>query len=399
MTPDQRDQLMRHIHDDEVIAFLQELVRIPSPNPPGDSREVAEHCAGRLRREGIACELVAELPERPSVLASLGDSSRGPTLLLNAHIDTVPIENPESWRHDPFGGVIEDGLLYGRGAGDDKSSVAAQVMAAVALHRAGVRLAGRLLVNPVADEEAEGVHGARWLVESGRLRPDLVIIGEQTENRVAIAERAMKRFVLTVHGQAAHGAMPWNGVNAIVKMAKLIGFIDEIYPPVLADRTHAYLPHSTINLGIIQGGLKFGMVPELCKLSIDRRIVPGESGQSALEELQALCERFSREVEPLEYGLTPVPAGGSPVDTPPDHPLVQAIQSAVSEVSGEKRPLTGYQQASDGRYFASLGVPVVIFGPSHPDVGHTANEHVPTSQVVEAARVYALTALRVLAGA
>lgn len=395
LTPLEQNVLAQ-IREEEAAAFLQELVRARSTFPPGDCVEAATACAALFAREGIEHTVVADLPERPSVLAILRGRQERPQLAFNAHIDTVPIENPDAWEHDPFAAEIVDGVLYGRGAGDDKSSVTAQVMAAVAIHRAGVRLQGSLVVNPVADEESLGSHGAKWLHDTGQLRPDMLVIGEQTDNVVAVAERSINWLQLTIHGQAAHGAMPWNGVNAIKQMARLITYLEREYEPLLAQRTHPYLPPSTMNLGTISGGLKTNMVPERCTITLDRRVPPGETIETITAELHQLLQRFCDEVEPIRYELDVLYSSGLPLQTAPDHPLVRIMQSAVCDVAGEERPLAGYNQGSDGRFFAGDGIPVLIFGPSHPDVGHSANEHVRIAQVVEAARIYALTALRAL---
>ena len=380
----------------EVAGFLQGLVRAKSVFPPGDCVEAAEFCAALFAREGIEHKIVADLPERPSVLARLRGHSRSPQLAFNAHIDTVPIENPDAWEYDPFAGEIVNGVLYGRGAGDDKSSVTAQVLAAVAIHRAGVTLGGTLVVNPVADEESLGVHGTQWLHDTGQLAPDMLIIGEQTNNVVAIAERAINWLELVIHGEAAHGAMPWNGVNAIKQMVQVIDYLQREYEPLLARRTHRYLPPSTMNLGTIEGGIKTNMVPELCRITLDRRVPPGETIESITGELSDLLQRFSHEVQPINYEINVLYSSGLPLETHPDDPLVHVMQGAVSDVSGEQRPLTAYNQGSDGRFFAGDGIPVLIFGPSHPDVGHSANEHVSVEQVVEATKIYALTAMRAL---
>lgn len=389
-------KVLAQIDEGEVSAFLQGLVRAKSTFPPGNCVEAAAFCAALFAREGIDHFIVADLPERPSVLATIRGRQERPQLAFNAHIDTVAIENPEAWKYDPFGGEIVGGVLYGRGAGDDKSSVTAQVMAAVAIQRAGVRLAGTLVVNPVADEESLGNHGAKWLRDTGQLRPDMLIIGEQTDNAVAIAERSINWLELIIHGQAAHGAMPWNGVNAIKQMTRVIAFLEREYEPLLAGRVHPYLPSSTMNLGTIEGGLKTNVVPELCRITLDRRVPPGETIETITRELDELLQRFSRDVEPIRYELKVLYSSGLPLETASDHPLVGTMQSAVCDVSGHARALTGYNQGSDGRFFAGDGIPILIFGPSHPDVGHSANEHVRVAQVVEAAKIYALTAVRTL---
>jgi succinyl-diaminopimelate desuccinylase len=138
------------------------------------------------------------------------------------------------------------------------------------------------------------------------------------------------------------------------------------------------------------------MVPEICRITLDRRVPPGETIETITAELREILDRYAREVEPINYELKVLYSSGLPVDTSPDDPLVGIMQTAVKDVSGEERPITGYNQGSDGRFFGGDGIPVLIFGPSHPDVGHSANEHVPIAQVVEATKIYALTALRAL---
>lgn len=389
-------RILDQIDADEVVAFLQGLVRIRSTYPPGDCVEAAHYCADKFATVGIEYKLVANLPERPSVLAVLPGQKERPQLAFNAHIDTVPIEDESAWHYPPFGAEIHDGYIYGRGSGDDKGSVAAQVMAAVAIKRAGVQLDGTLVINPVADEESMSAYGAQWLHDSGQLRPDMIIVGEQTNNEVAVAERSIHWLELIIHGEAAHGAMPWNGVNAIRQMANVIAFLEREYLPMLETRTHPYLPPSTMNMGTIQGGIKTNMVPELCRLTIDRRVPPGETSESIVSELKEMLDRFGREVQPIVYDLNILYSTGLAVDTAADDPLVQTMQTALAEISGETRPITGYNQGSDGRFFAGDGIPVLIFGPSHPDVGHSANEHVSIDQLVEATKVYALTAVRAL---
>lgn len=389
-------KLLNEIDSAEVASFLRGLVRIPSTYPPGNCIEAAGYCAALFAREGIEHRMVACLPERPSVLATLRGRRERPQLAFNAHIDTVPIENRAAWIYDPFGGEIVDGVLYGRGAGDDKGSVTAQVLAAVAIHRAGVTLDGTLIVNPVADEESLSTYGTEWLRETGQLRPDMLVIGEQTNNHVAIAERSINWLELVIHGEAAHGAMPWNGRNSILQTARVLQHLERHYSPVLARRTHPYLPASTLNVGTIEGGLKTNMVPELCRVTIDRRAIPGENIESITREMQELLDSYVREVEPLDYELNVLYSSGMPLETNPEALLVQQMQSAMRDLTGEVRPLSGYNQGSDGRLFAGDGIPIVIFGPSHPDVGHSANEYVRLEQVVEATKVYALTALRAL---
>lgn len=389
-------EVLAHIDEEETVEFLRELIRTPSPAPPGDCRAVARVCAEKLRAAGLAVQVLAVDEALPSVIGTLVGASPAPVLALHAHIDTVPVEDPSRWDHDPFGAELVDGIIYGRGAGDDKASAAAQIMAAKAIAQAGVRLSGTLQVCAAADEEQGGVRGTKWLRDEGYLRPDFLIVGEQTNNHVAVAERSMARFEITVRGVAAHGAMPWEGVNAIVKMARLICHIEDTLGRRLEARVHPFLPHSSMNIGTIEGGLKPNMVPEVCRITIDRRLLPDESPSTAKAEIHDVFDRFAAAVEEIDFDVRLFAQSWPAVNTDPRSELVQIMQGAIVDQVGAERPITGYNQGSDSRYFATAGIPVVIFGPSDPAVGHAPNEHVAVSALLEATRIYALTALRLL---
>lgn len=389
-------QVLASIDAGEATAVLQELIRRRSDFPPGDTRQAARFIADTLERAGVSAEMAAELPERASLLARLGDPQMRPCLVFHAHIDTVPAGERERWSTDPFGGELRDGKVYGRGAGDDKGSAAAQLLAFLALARSGVQLNGCLLLAAVADEESGGVHGTIWLRDQGRLKPDLLVVGEQTDNRVAIAERVACGIDLTVHGKGAHGAMPWAGENAVLKAARALAWLQERLFPRLATRTHPYLPPATLNIGKIRGGIQWNIVPDRCKVEMDRRLLPGETRAAAMDEIRACLDEFAATVEPLEYELFSQGEVAPSIDTPPDHPFVQLAHQALADATGEARPLGGYVQTSDGRWFAGGDLPIIIFGPSDPAVAHAPDEHLSVEQLVEAARFLALLALRQL---
>jgi len=387
--------VLDHITLEEITRVLRKLVGINSANPPGDCREMCKACAEEFDEVRIPFLSLAVKEEAPSLIGRVDGENPSPSLLFNAHMDTVPIGDISRWNHHPLGADIVEGRLYGRGAGDDKASVVAQIVAAKAIKRAGVRLKGKLLISPVADEEAGGFAGTKWLKDSGYLLPDWVVIGEQTNNRVAICERIACRMLLTVYGKAAHGAQPWDGENAIVNMAKAILAFHERLVPALNMKTHRYLPPPSLNIGTIQGGTKVNMVPEYCTITIDRRMHPGETAETAETELKEVLDTVSPNL-PFEYDLRVEDFGTKSVFTDPNHKLIKTMQDVLKRVTGEERPLKGYTQGSDGRHFAQDGIPVAIFGPSDPSVGHASDEFVSLGQVLEAAQVFALTALEML---
>jgi succinyl-diaminopimelate desuccinylase len=391
-------QVVASIEAGETAALLQALIRQRSDFPPGDTRLAVQVVAGKLAEAGIVPEILARREPQASLLAGLGDPGRGPCLTYHAHIDTVPAGDRQRWSVDPFGGELRDGMVYGRGAGDDKGCVAAQTMAMLALARAGVQLKGYLQLAVVADEESGALEGTIWLREQGKLKPDLLVVGEQTGNQVAIAERVACGIDLTVFGKSAHGAMPWAGDNAVLKTARLLTWLQDKLWADLQRRSHPYLPPATLNVGKIQGGIQWNIVADSCKVEMDRRLLPGETRPAAMQEIRAWLDRYSNEVEPLTYELFTQGEVAANIDTPADDPFVLLANQALADVCGEPRPLTGYVQTSDGRWFARDGKPIIIFGPSDPAVAHSADEHVAIKQLVEAARFLALLALRQLSG-
>lgn len=391
-------QVLASIEPDETAALLQDLIRQRSDYPPGDTRGAIQVVAEKLAQAGVPMEILARQETQPNLLAWLGDPSRKPCLTFHAHIDTVPAGDPQRWSVDPFGAEIRDGAIYGRGAGDDKGSVAAQAMALLALARAGVGLEGCLQLAVVADEESGGLEGTVWLRDVGKLAPDYLVIGEQTNNQVAIAERVACGIDLTVFGKSTHGAMPWAGENAVLKAARALSWLEDNLFPLLQARAHPYLPPATLNIGKITGGIQWNIVPDWCKVEMDRRLLPGETREAAMQEIQDALDEFARRVEPLRFELFSQGEVAANVNTPADHPFVALANRALADAIGEERPLTGYVQTSDGRWFADRGMPIIIFGPSNPAVAHAPDEHVSIVQLVEAARFLALLALRQLAG-
>jgi succinyl-diaminopimelate desuccinylase len=387
-------QVLAGIEKEEITHLLQALIRQRSDFPPGDCRGAIQVVVERLNQEKVPYQIFSRQDHQPNLVAYIGHPERKPRLMYHSHIDTVPAGELERWSFDPFSGAVKDGRVYGRGAGDDKASVAAQVMAVLALRRAGLPAGGCLQLAVVSDEETGGLQGTQWLHQQGLLATDALVVGEQTENHLAIAERVACGLDLTVFGRSAHGAMPWAGENAVLKMAKALTWMQDHLFPILEKRRHPYLPPPTLNIGKIYGGIQWNIVPERCTVELDRRLIPGETRESAMEEIGQVLDQYAAQVEPLRYELYSGGEVAANINTPPDAVFVQAAQEALFDVSGVKRPLTGYFQTSDGRWFARDGIPIIIFGPSDPAVAHAADEHVHQEQLVEASRFLALLAMR-----
>jgi succinyl-diaminopimelate desuccinylase len=394
---DLEEAALAKIDPDEVIDFHRNLVRIPSVNPPGDVREAIAFTESTLAKDGFATSIVGDLEIMPNLLASYGPDD-GPTLAFNAHVDVVPIGERSAWTYDPFGAEIHDGRIYGRGAGDDKASVAAQVFAGIALARAGIPLKGRLVVNEVADEEVGGVHGARIVVEEGHLVPDWCINGEQTLNRVTLGEKGGGGGWIRIKGRTAHGALPWEGANAIEAAGEIIHALRRDLYPKLAKRTHDYFKPSSGSINLFTGGVKSNVVPDAAEIFIDRRLIPGEVPAEVAAEIEAIVQAAVADLPGISAHFEQYEMASSATWNDVNSHIAKTAIAANVRV-GLSPEVAGFSMATDGRFFARAGVPTIIYGPGDPRTAHIPDEWVGIDEILEATRFYTVAAVKLLAEA
>ena len=380
------------IDEGEVRELLRELVQQPSPNPPGREEEVARHLAEACREHGLEARLDEVAPGRPNVHARLG--AAGPSgLLLLAHTDTVPAG--EGWTHPPFGGAVANGRVIGRGAADMKAGIAAGVVAMGALARSGVPLAGPVALAAVVDEEEAGL-GVRAMLARGGVEAMGAIVPEPTELQTIIACRGNCYVDVEVRGRSAHAGSQQEGRNAIYGATRVVEGVRRLHE-ALAATTHPLLGAGGWSVGVIRGGTGTAMVPDRCRISIDRRLLPGESGEDARAEIDALLDSLDFGAEELAAEsalLMEIPS----FEVPPDHSFVTAVRSASIDAGAPEQPVAGWTAACDGGYLMrDTGIPTVVLGPgSVVGQAHRPDESVPVAEVVTAARAYALCAVRTL---
>jgi acetylornithine deacetylase/succinyl-diaminopimelate desuccinylase family protein len=394
---DRKERILIRVDEmkDEAIELLAEMVKAPSVNPPGDTREVAEVILRKARTFTEHCERVAAEETAPNVFVALNPGGR-PQLLCNGHLDTVPVGDASQWEFDPFGAVVRQNVMYGRGVADMKGGCAAMLMAAKVLAVEEVPMRGSLVVNLVSDEETGGGRGAAYLMANGFYSPDMVVVGEITNrNRIAIAEKGVVVYSLTTKGRAAHASTPWVGINAIDKMVKVLHRIQVRLTEALKTRPSGMLPPATINTGTIQGGVSFNVVADSCHALIDRRILPSETEASATREIQGILDELEVEDPDIKAGLE-ILGSGTPFETSPDASICNLARKTLEEL-GLPGEFVGYEQVSDGRFFAEKGIPTILIGPGTAKVAHTPNEYLELDQFLDAIRVYALLAVRALA--
>jgi acetylornithine deacetylase/succinyl-diaminopimelate desuccinylase family protein len=373
---------------------LADLVRIPTVNPPGDEAPLAAHVAERLEALGFSVRLDEVLPGRPNLIARLHGRAGSPTLLFNTHMDVVA--PGAGWTRDPFAAEVVDGRLYGRGALDAKGSLAGFLLAAGALAGSGTPLDGNLVVTAVMDEEV-GSLGARRLAPA--VAADHAIVGEPTGLDVAIAHRGSLRPVIAVEGRAAHASQPGRGVNAVYLAARAIAAF-EAHAGALGGRAHPLVGRPTLAVTIVHGGHKENVIPDRCEFTIDRRLIPEESEPEALAGIERVLAGLRAAHPDFRAGIARLlPTTGGPSETPADAPIVGALLAAGRAVLGRKVAVAGFPAACDMVHFRAAGVPTAVLGPGDLSRAHTADEWVDIREVADAARIYALAALSLLAPA
>jgi acetylornithine deacetylase/succinyl-diaminopimelate desuccinylase family protein len=374
-----------------MLDLAADLIRIPSENPPGAEAAVGEYLVAFFRRLGIEPVVQEVAPGRPNVLVRLEGTQPGPHLIFNGHIDVVP-PGP-GWTVDPYGAEIRDGRLFGRGSADMKGGVAAMIEAALTVHQ-GSPFRGAITLAMVADEE-EGGGGTRHAVQHG-LRGDWAIIPEPTDLRPVIAHKGDFNFYVTVHGRAAHGSVPEQGVNAIYGAGRLLSAIQALNER-LATRAHPLVGRPTFSVGTINGGEITCMVPSRCRVAIDRRVIPGERPDDVIAEMQALLDRLARDDPEFRAEMT-VPIKALPMEVAPDLPVVLALRDATRRVVGKDPGVSGWSATCDASILAQeAGTPTVIFGPgSIAQAAHRPDESVSVEDLIACADIYALAILDLL---
>ncbi|MEM2936856.1 MAG: M20 family metallopeptidase, partial [Candidatus Bathyarchaeia archaeon] len=334
-------------------------------------------------------EIEEALPSRPSVIGSL-ERGRGPSLLWNGHMDVVP---PGSrWTVDPFSGEVRNGKIYGRGAADMKGALVAMLMAAKALTDSGAKLRGKLLLTAVSDEEALAT-GTRNLIEKG-YASDMAIVGEPSNLEICVSHKGGFGTYLATKGRTAHASRPEEGVNAITKMMKIVLALEN-FKVNLSKKEHPLLGHPTLSINLIEGGIKENMVPDLCKIYIDRRSIPGETQESWLRELNGVLDPLREGDKELEVNVSfRYPFACLPMETPINEKIVLILKNVVRRVLGREAVISGFGAFSDASFLRNdAKIPTVIFGPGRLSQAHAPDEYVEIEQLMAATKIYALTTL------
>lgn len=371
---------------DRVVELTAELVAVDTRNPPGNEAALDEVCRKLLAPWRPAFQTVEPEPTRRSLVAALthpdGPGPR-PTLIINGHLDVVPIL-ASAWTHDPFKAELVDGRLYGRGTADMKGGIAAAIAALEVLDQAGIAPAVNVVFHLVADEEVGGTLGTRALLEAGLIRGDACLVPEPTGLAVCVAERGMYQGYLRVEGRPGHGSRPRDAVSAIEHAAKIVL---ALHAADFGDEDHPLLGRPTANIGMISGGSGLNTVAESAHIGIDRRVLPGATYESTQAELEAKVQGLG--IDDLRYEFEPA-AFAEASEMSPDDPFVRSVVRAIAKVTGQEPPTLGMTFTTDARFVRNqAGLPAVVCGPGDVTQAHGNDEWVSVDKLVDATAAYA----------
>jgi succinyl-diaminopimelate desuccinylase len=416
----------------ELTALTQDLVRIPTVNPPGDAYEACARFLGeRLAKRGFAVEYVrakggpgdSDQYPRTNVVARYEGASPGNCVHFNSHIDVVEVGS--GWTFDPFAATIQDGKIYGRGSCDMKGGLASSVIACEALIESGVPLPGALEISGTVDEESGGFSGVGYLAERGyfsKPRVHHVIIPEPLGvDRICLGHRGVYWAQLETKGRIAHGSMPFLGDSAINHMGAFIHLLETQLAPRLAQRktNEPVEPPgarvSTLNINSMHGGqveqryavdargwptadLPAPTVAHSCRAVLDRRFIAEENLDDVKREILEMLLELQRTRPGFDFHIQEI-MSFVPTATPKDAPVVDATARAIARVLGREPSYISSPGTYDQKHIVRTGKlqDCIAYGPGVLDLAHQPNEYVGIQELVDSAKIMALAALQLCA--
>jgi len=386
---------------EDLISLCQDLVRIPSLS--GEEREVAQAVAQKMNDLSYSEVSTDELG---SVLGTL-EGREGASLLFNGHMDHVPAGSLENWSVDPFGAVIKNECIYGRGSVDMKGAIAAQVFAVGMLSQLGITPPGDVYVAAVVHEEDHEGSAMEHIIEQRGVRPDVVVLGEATALHLAIGQRGRCELEVVTKGRTSHGSRPDLGVNAVYHMAKFAVAIEQLNN--LCMPQHEFLGRASVALIRISCSPEKGnVVPDECQIVLDRRTIPNEHEEDLIEEINQILMKAKEEVPNLDARVHIIEENlhcytGKKLAAhkyypawamDPSHPLIQKTKETLKAVMNSEVKIGKWDFSTDGVYTAGTAEILTIgYGPGDETQAHRPDEHLPIEQLVAAAKGYAALAL------
>jgi acetylornithine deacetylase/succinyl-diaminopimelate desuccinylase family protein len=391
-----------------IIKFAQTLVKAKSENPyiPGESqktnkpieKQISKLIFRKLKKFGFNPKYVSALPNRPNVVCPL-KNKRKPVLIFNGHMDTVVVGEKSKWKYPPFSGKIVGNKLYGRGAMDMKSSLAAMIFALKTLKKIAPTLKGNLILSMVADEKPGACSeiGTKYLLKQG-LNGSACIVAEPGTEKIRVGMKGYYRFKIIAKGIAVStGSGVWErkekGENAVIKMAKILLALEELNLKKKKSEFHycaiVEFRQSVITPGtLIKGGSGINIVPDYCEATVDIRLMPGQTKQAIKKQILNCIKKTAPQAQAKIQDLMFIP--GMAISE--NEKIVKILAKNAKFILGKKPKIALSPSACDAHFFIKKGIPTICgFGPSG-DNFHGTNEFVYTNSIIDACKIYALTA-------
>jgi len=358
-----------------LIKLTQALIRIRSENPPGNEYRIACFVKDFLEDLGLKPKIYEFKKNRSNVVATLKGKVKNCNLLVSPHLDTVPTGS--NWRFSPLGAVLRNGRIYGRGASDDKGNLAIALETIKSLVEQKHILSYNLIFAATADEETGSHFGLVPLLGKGILRPQAALILDADEFKVIVAQKGLIHLKAKIKGKSAHGAFPWQGMNAIDLALKSLS---KIKAHRFVYKKNPYLRPPTVNIGKIAGGDKVNIVADWCEFELDLRFLPGMSTSKIIREIRSIIKRYAKRFK-IE-----IKAIQAPTQINRHHPLVDYLKMAMRTYKIKPR-ITGSEGATVITFFQKRNIPAVATGFSCSGCAHSSNENIKIDYLYKGARV------------
>lgn len=389
---------------DEIIKFHQQLVQRPSEVPPGKYRKISKFVAEKMNELGMRAEI-----RRNNVLAELG-TGKGPSLIFNAHFDTVPVF--DGWTKDPLGGELIENKIYGRGAADDKACVAAEIFAVKALIDTGVDLNGKLIITAVVNEEIGGLGGTEYLVNEEIVKGDVCLLGDApvdypiayTEGgfQISFNITGIRRHLMAYPDLPSPNRNKYSGINAIHKMLKIMNFLMKLQEDFNKEETkypyHPNLPSkiSSVTFSKIEGGTSLTAVPDKCLLQCWISLIPEHDAESIKTKILDFIEELKKEDPDLDI-LVQIPVTIGPQIADINSDFAKIVKKSFKLVYGEEREFKLFMATDDAHLFQEKEIETISIGPFRGENQiHAQDEFVFVEDLINTTKLYALTALNYL---
>jgi len=403
-----KQQLSDWIDEKEelIVRFVQELISVPSDNPPGDCADISEFIERKLKEFGLDNTQLLEVEQSDAAVRGLANAQnivsinkfgkgKNPEIVLNAYGDTVP--PGRGWTHDPYDGDIENGAIYGRGAALSKSDISVYAFAILALKTVDEDiLSGKVDLAITFDGESGGFLGPQWLLKHQYIEPDFAITSGFTHS-ILNAHSGCLQMRIEVSGKSAHAASQESAVDAFEAMTAVMQALYK-YRDAISEKKSSVrgIKSPSFTIGQIKGGTSTNVIPDQCEITIDRRFIPGEKGEEIEEEIREIVEEACKSFSGITLCMERILIADTFGPTSEHTPLIQYLgENWKAAYPDEELKVGGIPLYADARFYSNLGIPTVMYGAGPKTIemanGYQADEHVQIEDIMQATKIIACT--------